>query len=197
MNNNSSFFYILCRLKKIFRWNGTNVVETDNVMEHSYRVMVISYLLYVIRRKEKLVNPDLGILLVNAMMHDATDAILTHIPTNVRDYSDCLKNGYNEAKKKSLHYIKSMYPKDYLFKEMTEDDLIKYIIDEADLLDGYCKAQREVNLGNKEFECILKLYNDKLENVKKSSVEIEIFLDKFVAEIDLDARYRYLEEKQS
>ena len=54
MNNNSSFFYILCRLKKIFRWNGTNVVETDNVMEHSYRVMVISYLLYVIRRKEKL-----------------------------------------------------------------------------------------------------------------------------------------------
>ena len=100
MNNNSSFFYILCRLKKIFRWNGKNVVYTDNVMEHSYRVIVISYLLYVIRREEKIVNPDLGILLVNAMMHDATDAILTHIPTNVREYSDCLKNGYNEAKKK-------------------------------------------------------------------------------------------------
>lgn len=195
MNNNSSFFYILCRLKKIFRWNGTNVVETDNVMEHSYRVVVISYLLYVIRREEKLSNPDLGTLLVNAMIHDSTDAILTHIPTNVRDYSDCLKNGYNEAKEKSSHYIKSLYPKDYLSKEMTEDNLTKYIIDEADLLDGYCKSQREVNLGNKEFECILKLYNDKLEQVKRRSVEVEIFLDKFVEEMDLNARYRYLEEK--
>jgi len=152
----SSFFAYMSRMKLIKRWSLMRNIQEENISEHSHQVAVIAHGLAVIAQKYFGRSLDSGLMVLQALYHDAGETVIGDLPTPVKYYDPDIKNSYGRIEDIACHKLLSFLP-----EEMAEDyeplffpDTQTYeykLVKAADKLSAYVKCLEEIAAGNREF----------------------------------------------
>ena len=192
----SDFINLLYRMRYVKRWSGTTCIDCEDAAQHSFNVTVITHLLCHILKSVYHISINIEHALSSALYHDCTDTILTHIISPVKNDNAEIKDAISNLKYKATQHISSMLPEvlqislDNLLKE---DELVKEVIEMADIIDTYCKSSTELKKGNLEFKNPYDQVNCKLKSVIKSKPYIKTFYDLFLLDFSKsELSYKYL-----
>lgn len=168
------------RLCRVFRFNSSPVLRTENVAEHSWYVVFICLNLHAKLRDEG-VELDLGVVLSRAAMHDMDEALTGDIPrpfkyhnTDTLQMLEAASQQIFEDYAKSISMDHSLLEAWRLAKEGPEGLIVKA----ADLLSVVSYAVEEKRMGN-------QLLVDKLGEVSRYMVELHRML------LDLTRKYKH------
>lgn len=196
----SDFLNLLYRMRYIKRWSGTTCFDSEDVAQHSFNVTVITHLLCHIIKFVYNKEIDVEHALSSALYHDCADTILTHIIAPVKNNNGEIKDAISKLKHTAIKQISLMLPEvlqidlNNLLKR--EDELIKEVIEMADIIDIYCKSITELNKGNLEFQNPYDQATFKLKCAMESKPYIKTFYDLFLSNFSKgNLYYKYLNQE--
>ena len=139
-------------ISNLVRYNTRWRIKDETVAEHSYFVVLIAMMISWKLRMEHDVDTDTGKILQMAVIHDLPECEVSDIPYGAKDAM-----GIRDALRKFEHqFFKSGRYLD-LYKELEEQRTLESrIVKFADTVSVMMYAQREVSLGNHNFEWIVK-----------------------------------------
>ena len=171
-----AFFGILARLKWINRWGLKYNVASENVMEHSFLVAVIAHAIAAIHNElESGPELDANLIAVQALFHDAEEALLSDAPTPVKycspEFTAIYKQLETEAEKSLLRALPDTLSRTYtpLVRSDEIDSLNKHIIKIADTIAALIKCRFELGQGNGEFGQARRDIESRLSTLRKGS----------------------------
>lgn len=179
----SHFFAYISKIRWLHRWGLKRNAVTENVMEHSWEVSVISHALALIRNRYFSGELDVNAIVTAALYHDCSEVITGDMPTPIKYHSPAITQAYKSIEKQAEHELLNLLPTE--FQEdyravMISDDLPKehkIIIKAADTISAYLKCKMEVAAGNQEFSIAEKDIEAKLKSI--TLPEVKYFLDTF------------------
>ena len=189
INMKSHFFAYISKIRWLQRWGLKRNTISENVMEHSWEVSVISHALALIRNRFFDGKLDVNSIVVAALYHDCSEVITGDMPSPIKYHSSEITRGYKSIERQAEHELLNSLPEalqqDYRCS-MIEDELPadhKVIIKAADTLSAYVKCKMEVAAGNFEFSTAEKTIEAKLKAYQLP--EVEYFLDTFTSSYEL------------
>lgn len=186
----SHFFAYISKIRWLQRWGLKRNSVTENVMEHSWEVSVISHALALIRNRYFNGNLDVNAIVVAALYHDCSEVITGDMPTPIKYHSPEITKAYKSIEKQAEHELLNLLPidlKNDYKKVMIENELPKdhkTIIKAADTIAAYLKCKMEVSTGNQEFSIAEKDIEEKLKSFT-TLPEVKYFLDTFSSSYEL------------
>ena len=186
----SHFFAYISKIRWLQRWGLKRNSVTENVMEHSWEVSVISHALALIRNRYFNGNLDVNAIVVAALYHDCSEVITGDMPTPIKYHSPEITKAYKSIEKQAEHELLNLLPidlKNDYRKVMIENELPKdhkTIIKAADTIAAYLKCKMEVSTGNQEFSIAEKDIEEKLKSFT-TLPEVKYFLDTFSSSYEL------------
>lgn len=201
----SHFFAYLSKLRWIHRWGLKRNAVSENVMEHSWEVSVISHALALIKNRYFNGNLDVNAIAVAALFHDCGEILTGDMPSPIKYHSPEITKSYKSIEKQAEHELLDLLPKqlqnDYKLV-MIEEEIPtehKAIIKAADTISAYLKCKMELAAGNQEFSIAEKDIEAKLKSMNMQ--EVQYFLNTFTSsyELTLDELFKknYLHAKNS
>lgn len=179
----SHFFAYISKIRWLQRWGLKRNALSENVMEHSWEVSVISHALALIKNKHFNGSLDVNAIVVAALYHDCSEVITGDMPSPIKYHSPEITRVYKSIEKKAEHELLNLLPpelKESYRGVMLEDELPeahKIIIKAADTLSAYLKCKMEVATGNQEFSIAEKDIKERLNALKLP--EVDYFLETF------------------
>ncbi|QQE80279.1 5'-deoxynucleotidase [Alicyclobacillus sp. SO9] len=195
---NSVFLALLHRLRSTNRWSGMVSVQSEDVAQHSFGVAVIAHMLCEIEKEvfgNRLKTED---VLAAALLHDATEAILTDVIAPVKKYSPEVEDAFHHLESVAqVQMIKSL-PKElqsvYQQHMSRNDAEIDAYVHAADKLDALCKCKMELRRGNPDFRIAAEQIEQSLETYAERMPSVRYFMDIFLPAFDYSIdEYRYLQ----
>ena len=185
----SHFFAYISKIRWLQRWGLKRNAATENVMEHSWEVSVISHALALIRNRYFDGDLDINAIVVAALYHDCSEVITGDMPTPIKYHSPAITQAYKSIEKQAEHELLNLLPTE--FQEdyravMISDELPKehkIIIKAADTISAYLKCKMEVAAGNQEFSIAEKDIEAKLKSI--TLPEVKYFLETFSSSYEL------------
>lgn len=187
----------LKRLDNIKQWQEIDVFNKESVAQHSYKVSIFCRVLlediFGGNTKKEILKFKLDCI-TYAMLHDWDEALI------LRDISHCIKyNAYNgEEIRNSLNHLTShLVEKEFGGKDDSSIMLRNFISEPETLVKKFVKlcdwlalefyVEREIEFGNKRFECTRDYC---LENICKSA---KVVKDAILDRKNLVANYETLD----
>jgi 5'-deoxynucleotidase len=185
----SHFFAYISKIRWLQRWGLKRNTVSENVMEHSWEVSVISHALALIRNRFYEGNLDVNSIVVAALYHDCSEVITGDMPSPIKYHSSDITKAYKSIERQAEHELLNLLPvklqEDYR-ASMIEENLPKdhkAIIKAADTISAYVKCKMEVAAGNFEFSTAKKEIEAKLKSYELP--EVQYFLDTFTSSFEL------------
>jgi len=194
----SPFLALLDRLRHTNRWSGMVSLQNEDVAQHSYNVTLIAQMLCEIDAAVFGRTPDVAAILAAALLHDASEAILTDVVAPVKKYSPEVEQAFHRLEDLARLQMLESLPSE--LKPAYEKHMLKYsqevedYVHAADKLDALAKCKQELRRGNSDFtiaakqiEELVLTYSEKMPCVRYF---IDVFLPAFEHSVD---EYRYLQ----
>jgi len=180
----TNFLSAIGRLRWIQRWSLKRNTFSENVMEHSWEVAVISHLLGIINNEIFKGEASPSRLATVALYHDCSEAITGDLPTPIKYYSKGIQEAYKLIEDDAQHELAGMLPAELQGSLRTMltgkglPSLEKKLLKAADTLSAYLKAKAEHANGNLEYE---KTTSDLQSRLSSYGLpEVDYFLGAFV-----------------
>jgi 5'-deoxynucleotidase len=192
MSETSHFFAYLSKLRWIERWGMKRNAIRENVMEHSFEVAVVAHALGEIHNRDSADKIDLGLLVLTALYHDASEVLTGDLPSPIKYHNDKIRDAYKEVEHAAEREMLAMLPATlqtcyapYLLSEQV-NPAVKQLVKAADLIVAYTKCKAETVAGNPEFSKAMRDMEDKLLQLQQPEVRefCEIFLPSFELTLD-------------
>ena len=189
VNEMSSFYAIILRMKYIDRWALMRNTHSENLSEHSLDTAVIAHALAILRNKRfgGHINPERAALL--AIFHDAPEVITGDMPTPVKYFSDEIRSAYADVETAAEKRLLSLLPDDLreeyepLVTHQGEDEELLRIVKCADKLSALIKCIEEEKACNKEFTAAKAAT---IRSIREMNLPEGIeFLEKFIPPFEL------------
>ena len=158
------FFAFISRLRWVKRWGLKHNLYQESVLEHSGEVAMIAHGLAVIHNTvlESEDKVDADRIAVQALYHDAVEAITGDCPTPVKNHDPEFMRMYKAAEARAEVLLLDMLPeslkdayKPLLLSEEHSEQHHR-LIKAADVISAYAKCDKEVAMGNREFFSAMK-----------------------------------------
>ncbi|RIV28788.1 5'-deoxynucleotidase [Alicyclobacillaceae bacterium I2511] len=192
----SPFFALVYRLRSTLRWSGMNALQSEDVAQHSFGVALIAQALCAVEQEVFHRSLPTADILAAALLHDASECILTDVIAPVKKYSVEVEQAFSHLEQVAEKQLRNTLPN--ALQPMYEQwfqrsgEVFDYV-KAADKLDALCKCRQEVRRGNQEFalaasqiESSVRVYADRMPSV---AYFIDHFLEAFDHSVD---EYRYL-----
>jgi len=185
----SHFFAYISKIRWLQRWGLKRNTVTENVMEHSWEVAVISHALALIKNRYFDGNLDAYVIVVTALYHDCGEIMTGDMPSPIKYHSPEITKAYKSIEKKAEHELLNLLPKQLQedYRPVMIEELLpkehKVIIKAADTISAYLKCKMEVAAGNQEFSFAEKDIEEKLKAM--ALPEVQYFLDTFTSSYEL------------
>lgn len=185
----SHFFAYISKIRWLQRWGLKRNAVTENVMEHSWEVSVISHALALIRNRYFDGELDVNAVVVAALYHDCSEVITGDMPTPIKYHSPAITQAYKSIEKQAEHELLNLLPTEFqgdyravmIGDEVPKDH--KIIIKAADTISAYLKCKMEVAAGNQEFSIAEKDIETRLKAI--TLPEVKYFLETFASSYEL------------
>ena len=183
MENESSFFAMMSRMKYINRWALMRNSYPENISEHSLEVGMIAHVLALISNKRcgGHLNAERAALI--GMYHDCTEIITGDMPTPIKYYNTDTKDAYKNVEQQAAEELLGMLPEylrdeyEHIFFRNGEEEYVWKIVKAADRISAYIKCVEEEKTGNREFANAKASTYEKL--TQMDMPEVRIFLREF------------------
>ena len=109
MNN---FFAYINRMKYISRWGLMQGTQTENDMEHTMQVVLLSHALSAIAKERLGLDPDLEKVVLIAAYHDVSEVITGDLATPVKYANPRIKEAFHDIEDVAVEKLLSMLPED-------------------------------------------------------------------------------------
>ncbi len=189
MSETSHFFAYLSKLRWIERWGMKRNAIRENVMEHSFEVAVVSHALGEIHNRDNADKIDLGMLVLTALYHDASEVLTGDLPSPIKYHNDKIRDAYKEVEHAAEREMLAMLPKSlqasyapYLLSE-NANSAVKQLVKAADLIVAYTKCKAEMVAGNPEFSKAMRDMEEKLSQLQQP--EVREFCEQFLPSFEL------------
>lgn len=189
MSETSHFFAYLSKLRWIERWGMKRNAIRENVMEHSFEVAVVSHALGEIHNRDNSDKIDLGLLVLTALYHDASEVLTGDLPSPIKYHNDKIRDAYKEVEHAAEREMLAMLPTSlqasyapYLLSENV-NTTVKQLVKAADLIVAYTKCKAETVAGNPEFSKAMRDMEEKLEQLEQP--EVREFCEQFLPSFEL------------
>lgn len=173
------------RLCRVFRYNSTPVLRTENVAEHSWYVAYICLMMWF-RLRDSGVELDRGKLLSKAILHDLDEMLTGDIPRPFKHHSEQTKTLLNSAAESlfrdwadRFHLPNELWSEWKYSKEGPEGLVIKF----ADFATAVSYITEEVLMGNKllliksgEVGRYLRQFQTLLNDIIQGDSECDLYL---------------------
>ena len=110
MSETSHFFAYLSKLRWIERWGMKRNAIRENVMEHSFEVAVVAHALGEIHNRDSADKIDLGLLVLTALYHDASEVLTGDLPSPIKYHNDKIRDAYKEVEHAAEREMLAMLP---------------------------------------------------------------------------------------
>lgn len=184
MENQSSFFAMLARLKYIDRWSLMRNTVKENVCEHSMQVAAVAHALCVIKNKKFGGNLDCGKTVILALYHDMPEILTGDMPTPVKYRNSEIKTAYKKIESSACRSLLEMLPSELrdeyedCFVENKDDEYLHKIIKAADKICALIKCIEEKKAGNTEFDYAANASENAIKQMNMP--EVDYFMDTFI-----------------
>ncbi len=184
----SKFFAFISRMKFIKRWSLMRSVREENIMEHSFDVVMIAHALALIKNKIYNGNVSVEKVVLLAQYHEVGEVITGDLPTPIKYFNPEIKNAYKDLEKNACIKLLNSLPEDlkesyreYVLpnEESEEYKLVKC----ADRLSAYLKCVEEIKAGNSEFKKAKASILSELKSLKRE--EVDYYLKEFAPAYEL------------
>ncbi|HSC76674.1 MAG TPA: 5'-deoxynucleotidase [Pseudomonadales bacterium] len=189
MSETSHFFAYLSKLRWIERWGMKRNAIRENVMEHSFEVAVVAHALGEIHNRDNAGKIDLGLLVLTALYHDASEVLTGDLPSPIKYHNDKIRDAYKEVEHAAEREMLAMLPQSlqasyapYLLSENV-DPGVKQLVKAADLIVAYTKCKAETVAGNPEFSKAMRDMEEKLQQLQQP--EVREFCERFLPSFEL------------
>ena len=188
-------YNLLYRLRIIKRWGTSINIISEDVSQHSFYVAVITHILCMIVTDIFGREIDASRSVVYALYHEIHEVYTAHIVSPIKNRDLNAKLCYGNIKLSYRNRIINLLPlelrldfsKVFIFNE--NDNMLKEIVEEADLIDAYCKCKFEYMNGNRDFKYKLEMYEGKIRNLRQEKDYINYFFDNMIDFGDLEIYY--------
>lgn len=195
---NSVFLALLHRLRSTNRWSGMVSMQPEDVAQHTFGVAVIAHMLCEIDKEIYGEKPKTEEVLAAALLHDATEAILTDVVAPVKKYSPEVEEAFHHLESVAQVQMIQSLPKQLrpVYEQhmsRTDTEVDRYV-HAADKLDALCKCKMELRRGNSDFRIAAEQIERSLDSYAQSMPSVQYFMDVFLPafEYSID-EYRYLQ----
>jgi 5'-deoxynucleotidase len=189
MSETSHFFAYLSKLRWIERWGMKRNAIRENVMEHSFEVAVVAHALGEIHNRDSAEKIDLGLLVLTALYHDASEVLTGDLPSPIKYHNDKIRDAYKEVEHAAEREMLAMLPENlqssyapYLLSENVNPG-VKQFVKAADLIVAYTKCKAETVAGNPEFSKAMRDMEEKLLQLQQP--EVREFCERFLPSFEL------------
>ena len=178
-----SFGAMMSRMKYIDRWALMRNSTKENISEHSLEVAMLSHLLAVIGRVRFGKNLDADKAALIGIYHDSTEIITGDMPTQIKYYSDEMRDTFKEIEDLAAIQLLAMLPDDIreeyeeLFFAQEQDAYLWKLVKAADKISALIKCVEEEKAGNTEFVNAKKLTRKSIDAMELE--EVEVFFEEF------------------
>lgn len=177
----NGFFAFIHRMKYINRWGLMRNTSYENLKEHSFDVAIIAHGLAIIGNNYYAKQYNTDRVVVNALYHDANEAITGDMPTPVKYGNDNIMKAYKaleaEAKERILCMLPDELAQTYKKHMYIEDKDEKKLIKAADKISAYIKCIEEERAGNDDFRTAKKSLSNAIEAFDMP--EVQHFMKEF------------------
>ncbi len=170
--------------------------QPEDVAQHSFGVALIAHALCVIDEQVFGQTPDTAQVLAAALLHDASESILTDVIAPVKKYSPDVEAAFKKleglAEAQLVDSLPVALQDAYRTTLARSDEQVAAYVHAADKLDALCKCRIELRRGNQEFAIAAR----QIESALRASPLpcVKYFLDTFVPAFDRSIdEYRYLQ----
>ena len=177
------FYAYMDRMKYIKRWQLMRSTREENIMEHSFGVVMLSHALAVIRNEEYGGNVDILKTVLYATYHETGEVMTGDLPTPIKYYNQDLHGAYKQLETQACEKIVATLPQKMQnaiapFVLADEDSEEYKLVKAADRLAAYVKCLEEIKSGNSEFSKAKKSIEQDLHSRKMP--EVEYFFEHFI-----------------
>lgn len=184
----SKFFAFISRMKFIKRWSLMRSVREENIMEHSFDVVMIAHALALIKNKIYNGNVSVEKVVLLAQYHEVGEVITGDLPTPIKYFNPEIKNAYKDLEKNACIKLLNSLPEDlkesYREYVLPNEDSDEYkLVKCADRLSAYLKCVEEIKAGNSEFKKAKASILSELKSLKRE--EVDYYLKEFAPAYEL------------
>lgn len=197
----SPFLALLNRLRHTNRWSGMVSLQSEDVAQHSFSVALIAQMLCEIDMAVYNRQPDLGAVLSAALLHDASEAILTDVVAPVKKYSAEVETAFHHLEDLAREQMLNSLPS--ALKSAYEKHLLDYskevsdYVHAADKLDALTKCRLELRRGNSDFAIAAAQIQDQVQHYVDTMPCVSYFMEVFLPAFDRSVdEYRYLQPQE-
>ena len=186
MSNN--FYAFMDRMKYIKRWQLMRCVRSENIMEHSEQVAMLSHALAVINNKVFGGNVNAEKCVLYAVYHECSEVMTGDMPTPIKYFNNSIHGAYKELEDRACDKLLATLPGGMRgeIEKSVKPDISSHeyaIMKAADRLAAYLKCLEELKSGNKEFVKAEKSIRKDL--LSRNMPEIKYFFDNFIESFNL------------
>ena len=183
-----NFYAFMDRMKYIKRWQLMRSVRSENIMEHSEQVALLSHALAVINNKVFSGNVDAEKCVLYAVYHECSEVMTGDLPTPIKYFNNSIHGAYKDLEARACDRLLSTLPEEIrgeIAKSVKPDESTpEYaIMKAADRLAAYIKCLEEMKSGNKEFVKAEKSIRDDL--LSRNMPEVNYFFKHFIEGFNL------------
>ena len=182
------FFAFINRMKFIKRWSLMRSVREENIMEHSFDVVMIAHALALI--KNKIYNGSVSVekVVLLAQYHEVGEVITGDLPTPIKYFNPEIKSAYKDLEKNACIKLLNSLPEDLKdsYREfiLPNEDSEEYkLVKSADRLSAYLKCVEEIKAGNSEFKKAKSSILSELKSLNRE--EVDYYLTEFATAYQL------------
>ena len=150
MNNNYGFLALALRQRFIRRWSTMGCTHTENVLEHSAIVTLLTMLVGRLAMANGR-DVDLTMMLEHAILHDVSEVLCSDIITPVKRATPELYREFQKLEKAAEAKLITTLPQvlqQDVENALNLDGLEHQLVKACDVYSAYIKCRIEVNSGN-------------------------------------------------
>ncbi|MBR2614788.1 MAG: 5'-deoxynucleotidase [Clostridia bacterium] len=182
------FFAYLDRMKYIKRWSLMRSTREENIMEHSYSVVLIAEALALIKNKIFGGNVDVYKTVNIACYHEVSEVVTGDLPTPIKYFNPEIKRAYKDLENIACDKLLGHLPEELKeeYRSFVEPDTDSYeykLVKIADRISAYLKCVEELKVGNNEFKKAKKQIEKDIDSCHQ--VEVQYFMKNIVPSFSL------------
>jgi 5'-deoxynucleotidase len=172
-------------------------LDREDVAQHTFGVVAIAHALCVIDEEVYGRQPPVADVLATALLHDASESILTDVIAPVKKYSPEVQSAFSALERVAENQLVETLPTTLQSRYRTwfhpSVPEVQDYVHAADKLDALTKCLQEVRRGNQDFSLAAKQIEQAVQSYAERMPCVRYFMDTFLPAFSHSVdEYRYL-----
>jgi 5'-deoxynucleotidase len=173
-------------------------LQPEDVAQHTFGVVLIAHALCVIEREVFHHEPPVEDILTAALLHDASESILTDIVAPVKKYNPQVEHAFAQleglAETQLIETLPAVLRSAYQKGFQRKGNEVANYVHAADKLDALAKCKQEIRRGNQDFVMAERQIAAAVQRYAEQMPAVQYFLDTFMRAFERSVdEYRYLQ----